>query len=252
MLGSIPAQQARAFIGASSFIWHQRFELAPGVTTPGVSDVGFLLSDAGVPADLNGRTVLDIGTANGGCAFEAERRGAARVVAVDIYPPDRFGFDAVRSLCGSRVAFVRGTIYELPELLRGERFDLVFFFGVLYHLRHPLLALDRLRSLTAGEAAVETAVCDHEGAAVREGSYVRFYRGSELAGDGSNWFAPSTAALKDWMASCGFEVVRQTSWPAGAAARAMICGRPLPGPPEYQHISYEREIVSVRTASDLS
>ena len=122
----------------------------------------------------------------------------------------------------------------------------------MYHLRHPLLALDRLLSLTAGEAAVETAVCDHEDPAVRANAYIRFYRGSELAGDGSNWFAPSVVALKDWMASCGFDVVRDASWPHGAAARAVICGRPRPGPPEYQHISYEREIRSVRIASDHS
>jgi tRNA (mo5U34)-methyltransferase len=246
MLGDISAEQAKAFIDSSTFIWHQRFELAPGVPTPGVSDVIELLGRAGVPADLRGSTVLDIGTANGGCAFEAERRGASQVLAVDIYPPDRFGFDRIRALCGSQVDFMQTTIYELPDRLN-RQFDFVFFFGVLYHLRHPLLALDQLRALTRGSAAIETAVCDFENPALRDAAYVRFYRGSELAGDASNWFAPSATALHQWIASCGFEVIEQCAWPAEGPTRAIVSARPLAGPPEYQLISYERPIVSVRT-----
>jgi hypothetical protein len=94
--------------------WHQRFELARGVWTPGRNPIVDLMNWAGVRAVLRGKTVLDIGTWNGGAAFEAERRG-------DIYHllPDNVG-----------------------------RFDYVFLFGVLYHCRHPLLALDRTWALT--------------------------------------------------------------------------------------------------------
>ena len=80
MLGTASAREAAAFIASAGFVWHQRFDLAPGVATPGVSSVEFLLNRAGVPADLTGLSVLDVGTTNGGCAFEAERRGARRVV----------------------------------------------------------------------------------------------------------------------------------------------------------------------------
>jgi tRNA (mo5U34)-methyltransferase len=230
----------QAFIDSSRFIWHQRFELAPGLPTPGVSDVMELLRRAGLPLDLRGSTVLDVGTANGGCAFEAQCRGASHVVAVDIYPPDRFGFDRVRALCGSKVEFLQATISISSSTL-------CFFFGVLYHLRHPLLALDQLRALTRGCVAIETAVCDYENAASRTAAYVRFYRGSELGGDASNWFAPSVTALQQWIASCGFAAIAQSAWQDNGARRALVCARPVPGPPEYQQLSYERSIVSVRT-----
>ena len=68
----------------TDFVWHQRFEIAEGVYAPGASDISWLMAKAAVPERLDGATVLDIGTTNGGTAFECERRGASRVVAVDI------------------------------------------------------------------------------------------------------------------------------------------------------------------------
>lgn len=246
MLGQLSPERARQFLATNRCIWHQCFELAPGVTTPGASNVAFLMDQGNVPASLHGLSVLDVGTSNGGCAFEAERRGASRVVAVDIYPPDRFGFSDLKRLCDSKVEFLQATVYELPERLN-EQFDLVFFFGVLYHLRHPLLALDRLRDVTKRQVLIETAVCDHESAVVRDGAYVRFYRRRELAGDPSNWFAPSIFALTEWISSCGFEVTASSGWPSAAAERAMVSAVRLPDPAEYRAISYEAPIVSVRT-----
>ena len=154
-------EAARAFLDRSEFVWHQRFELAPGVWTPGVSPVPWLCNAAGLPADLSGVTVLDVGTTNAGTAFELERRGAARVVAVDIFDPDWFGVRALTEFLESNVEYVRASVYELAERF-AEPFDLVIFWGVLYHLRHPLLALDNLRKVTRGEASLETAVCDAE------------------------------------------------------------------------------------------
>jgi tRNA (mo5U34)-methyltransferase len=245
MLGEISVENARQFLESSRFIWHQRFELAPGAMTPGTSNVPFLLEKAGVPADLHGMTVLDVGTSNGGCAFEAERRGAARVVAVDIFPPEWFGFADLHRLCGSKVEFAQATVYELPERLK-EEFDLVLFFGVLYHLRHPLLALDKLRELVCGEVAVETAVCDHEHPLAGQGDYVRFYRGAELGDDSSNWFSPSFSALVNWMGSCGYLVTHADKWPSESPQRAMVRATRLPDPAEWRRLSYERPIRSIR------
>jgi len=83
----VSPEAAREFLGKADFVWHQRFELAPGVSTPGDRDIEFVLDAAEVPYDLTGKSVLDIGTANGGAAFEAQRRGASRVVALDIRQP---------------------------------------------------------------------------------------------------------------------------------------------------------------------
>jgi tRNA (mo5U34)-methyltransferase len=237
-------EQAAAFVRDATFVWHQRFELAPGVSTPGSNDIGWLVQVAGLPDDLSGKTVLDIGTTNGGAAFALERRNPARVVAVDIFPPDWFGVTQLTELLESKVEYVRTSVYELSERFP-EPFDVVLFWGVLYHLRHPLLALDNLRAVTGGQALLETAVCDSElKRRDRDRSLVRYYRGDELSNDPSNWFSPTTRALEDWCASGGFGVERVGAWPAKAPARAMLRLTPEEGPAEYERISYERPLRS--------
>jgi len=236
------ADAARHLANRTDIIWHQRFELAPGVFTPGHNDVGFLASAAGLPDELHGETVLDIGTTNGGVAFELERRGAGRVLAVDILDADVFGFNAIRALLDSSVEHLQASVYELPEIL-GEQFDHVLFMGVLYHLRHPLLALDNVRRLTRRCAYVESAICDAELPQIAGESAARFYRRGELANDPTNWFSPTFTALTDWCISCGLEPFHVTSWPEGAPTRAMVSARPAPGAPEWQAISYELPLI---------
>jgi tRNA (mo5U34)-methyltransferase len=233
--------QARAFIERASFPWHQRWQLAPGVVTPGANDIGWLLNHAGLPNDLTGLDVLDIGTTNGAGAFEVERRGASRVVAVDIFPPDYYGFTDMAELLGSQATYVRASIYGLASVLE-QRFDVVLFLGVLYHLRHPLLALDEVRALTRGTMFLETAVCDYELGDRSADAIARFYRRDELGGDPSNWFAPTSRALVDWCRSSGFDTELIDAWPAEAPERAAVRGRPTGTDPEWQGLSYERPL----------
>jgi len=242
MPSPLSAQGVEALAARTDFLWHQRFELAPGVFSPGANDVGWLLHTAGVPANLTGASVLDIGTTNGGAAFTLERRGAARVVATDIVDPMHFGFEAIRSALGSNVEFRQLSVYELSRVLQ-EQFDYVVFWGVLYHLRHPLLALDNVRAVTAHTAYVETAVCDFEAPEHAETAMARFYRRDELGADGSNWFAPNVRALIDWCGSCGLEPVAVSSWPEESPTRAMVTASAVPGTPEYQTVSYERPLL---------
>ena len=237
---SVEAVQALA--ARTDFIWHQRFELTPGVYTPGPNDVEFLMAEAQMPVRLDGETALDIGTTNGGVAFELERRGAGRVLAVDILDPETFGFHAIREVLGSSVEHLKASIYELPEIL-GEQFDLVVFLGVVYHLRHPMLALDNVRRLTRQLAYVESAICDAELPPIAGESVARFYRRDELGADPTNWFSPTLAALTDWCASCGLEPFHTSSWPAGSPTRGMVSARPAPGEPEWERISYERPVI---------
>ncbi len=231
---------ARELAARTDFVWHQRFELAGGVYTPGSSDVSGLMNTAAVPERLDGATVLDIGTTNGGAAFECERRGARRVVAVDIADENWFGFATLKRALGSSVDHVQASIYELPELL-GEQFDVVLFWGVLYHLRHPLLALDNVRRLARGTVSIETAVSDHELGDARDLPLARFFRTDELAGDSSNWFAPNVAALTDWCRSCGLEPRTVLSWPDPLPARAMVVAEP--GDAEWKTLSYEQPLI---------
>src|SRR5688572_8163075 len=103
-------KDALELVDSTSIVWHQRFELRDGVYTPGVHDIEWLMNAAGIPTDLSGATILDVGTSNGGAAFIAERRGGERVVALDIYPASWFGFDRLAEFLESRAEFVHGTV----------------------------------------------------------------------------------------------------------------------------------------------
>ncbi len=232
--------EAQQFIDSSKFYWHQRFELAPGVFTPGVNDINWLLGVSPLPESLVGKSVLDIGTTNGAMIFECERRGAERVVAVDILGPEHFGLAPLVEFLGSKAEFVQASVYELPDVLEGG-FDLVIFWGVLYHLRHPLLGLDSVRRLARGRVLLETAVCDSTNPDA--GPMARFHRLDDLGSDATNWWSPSVETLESWVMSAGFDVERTITMPLdGPAQRALMELEVTPGQPEYLRVSYERPL----------
>jgi tRNA (mo5U34)-methyltransferase len=111
-----------------------------------------------IPEDLTGKSVLDIGAWDGYFSFELERRGAARVLAVDTWGGDGKALDCLllaREQFKSRIEYKRINADDLSPEEVGT-FDLVFCAGVLYHLRHPLHTLERIRSVTKGMLIVET------------------------------------------------------------------------------------------------
>jgi hypothetical protein len=128
------------------------------------------------------------------------------------------GVAALMKFLDSKMEYVRASVYELGDRFR-ERFDLVIFWGVLYHLRHPLLALDNFRTVTAGEASVETVVRRRASTTRAFALAVRCYRRDELSTDPSNWFAPTVAALEDWCISAGFAIERLCGRSASLLAR---------------------------------
>ena len=140
--------------------WHQ-INLGDGIVTPGRNDSRKHLASIRLPEDLSGKSVLDVGTWDGFYAFEAERRGATRVVAMDSYCWNRgtgkAGFDLARRALGSRVEDRQIDLLDLSPETVGT-FDVVLFLGVLYHLPHPLLCLEKLASVTAEQLIVETHV----------------------------------------------------------------------------------------------
>ena len=153
--------------------------------------------------DFTQKRVLEIGACDGMWSFEAERRGAALVVATDVfdYALERFLF-CKRVLKSKVVPLYSVSVYDLadslgrylapqsPSHLHAIKFDIVICFGVLYHLRDPMLALAQVRSVVKGEGSVllETAY------AHREEKPVMLFSGGEkrrLYPDVSNWWAPS-------------------------------------------------------------
>ena len=121
---------------------------------------------------------------------------------------------------GSKVEDVDVDVLDISPETVGGTFDVVLFLGVLYHMRHPLLALERVRSVTRELLILETHV-DLLG--LRRPA-AAFYPGFELDGDWSNWWGPNPAAVRGMLEQVGFESVEQvhpSSWLPSRAARLL-------------------------------
>ena len=206
---------------ADALRWYHTIDLGHGVVTHGVDDSPIRLARLNLPASLAGQTVLDVGAWDGFFSFEAERRGAARVVAADYYSwhgggwGSKAGFELARTTLGSKVEDVDIDVMDLsPE--RVGTFDVVFFLGVLYHLRHPLLALERIASVTRKLLVLETVV-DMAGLSRPAAA---FYPRRELNNDPTNWWGPNVPALHAMLGDVGFDEVRTISPEPARAYRA--------------------------------
>lgn len=184
--------------------WFHRIDLGHGVVTDGADDTAAKAAGVGLPADMSGLTVLDIGTFNGWFAFEAERRGAARVVATDSFiwerdPRTKAAFDFAHEVLGSGVESIRIAVEDLSPKTVG-RFDLVLFLGVLYHCEDPMRYLRVCRSVCTGTTIVET----HVDALDYDRPAMVFYPGTSLAGDPTNHWGPNPAAVEAMLSEVGF------------------------------------------------
>jgi len=187
--------------------WHHSIDLGHGIITPGQDNSPRKLSRLKLPGSLSGKTVLDVGAWDGFFSFEAERRGAERVLATDSYSwngshdwGDKRGFNLAREVLNSKVEDRDIDVLELsPE--RVGVFDVVFFLGVLYHMKHPMLAVERVASITREMLILETVVdllwCRRPAMA--------FYVGDELGRDITNWCGPNPGAVLGMLKVAGFK-----------------------------------------------
>ncbi len=185
---------------------YHSLELNDGTVLPGVNGLEVLRARLGsfpIPEDLRGRRVLDVGAASGWFSFEMERRGA-EVVAVDCVEYSELR--AVAELRGSRVDYRLLDVDELDPASIGT-FDYILFFGVLYHLRHPLLGLEKICALARDQVFVESFVADGLGER-SEACTLEFYETDELGGQIDNWFGPTTKCLLAMCRSAGFAQVK--------------------------------------------
>ena len=217
--------------------WFHNIDLGDGVETAPDHFLGDYprfkyarFADA-LPADLTGKTVLDIGCNAGFYAVEMAKRGAARVLGID--SDERYLAQArlaTRTLGFADVEFRNLSVYDVGAL--GERFDLVIFMGVLYHLRHPLLALDLIRkhacredgagglmlfqTMQQGSTASWQPIEDHPfhtpgtfdpPAFFDEAAYPKMhFIERRFAGDWTNWWAPNRACSEAMLRAAGFTV----------------------------------------------
>ena len=184
-----------------------------------------------VPRDLTGKTVLDIGCNAGFYRFDMRRRGASRVLGID---------SDARYLAQARLAaevldmdgveFRQMGVYDVAAL--GERFDLVIFMGVLYHLRHPLLALDLIRAHVAGDTMLFQTLTRGPGTVAEPAEDYDFSEDAHFqqpdwprmafiehkwAHDWTNWWVPNRAGVEAMLRASGFAVE------AGPADEVYLC-----------------------------
>ena len=194
--------------------WFHRIPLGNGVLTPGLDDTPAKLKRLRLPENFSGKSVLDIGAWDGFFSFEAERRGASRVVAVDSFCwsgegwGSKAGFNLARQALNSKVEDQEMEVLDLSPENVGS-FDVVFFFGVLYHMRHPLLALEKVAAVTKHHLILETKV----DLVSWKTPAMAFYLGNELNHDPTNWWAPNVPALVDMLRAVGFQRVQVVSAP---------------------------------------
>jgi tRNA (mo5U34)-methyltransferase len=194
-----------------------------------------------IPADLSGRTVLDIGCNGGFYSLEMKRRGAARVLGIDHDEDYLRQARFAAEIGGLEIEFAQLSVYDVGAL--AERFDVVLFLGVLYHLRHPLLALDLIRehvakdlfvcqSMQRGDPGEEPLDEDYpfgETAIFERATWPHLsFVEHRYAGDETNWWVPNRACTKAMLRSAGFVIdsnpeeevfiCRQGPLPRGAGA----------------------------------
>ncbi len=215
---------------AGNHDWYHTLELAPGVVTPGWVDTRPVIDRVPMPSSLAGLRCLDVGTWDGFWAFEMERRGAAEVHAVDVPDPYLWdwpartrikesyvggkenldtikrngnGFPIARDALGSSVERHELTVYEISSEILGS-FDFVFVGSILLHLRDPVGALERIRTVADGEVVLNDSI-EYVLSKLRP----RTPTARLDAEDRVWWWQPNLAALHSMIEQAGFEILER-------------------------------------------
>lgn len=174
-----------------------------------------------VPAELGGATVLDIGCNAGFYSIELKRRGAERVLAVDVVDQYLAQARYAATTLGLDIEFERCSVYDVDQIA-GE-FDIVLFLGLFYHLRYPLLALDKIVKKVRGRLYFQTMLRGTPEAFATEPDYdfwemdifkqqafpSAYFIEKSYSNDPTNWFIPNRSGAEAMLRSAGFEIVER-------------------------------------------
>ena len=215
--------------------WFQNLDLGHGIQTAPDHFLGdypafkFRRFADALPEDLAGGSVLDIGCNAGFYSIEMKRRGAGRVLGID--SDDRYLAQAQlasEALGFPDIEYRKLSVYDVGAL--GEKFDLVIFMGVLYHLRHPLLALDLIREHVAGGKMLFQTMQQGTDAVLQVPEDHPFHKPGttqppdyfdnpaypkmhfiekSYAHDWTNWWAPTAACSQAMLRAAGFVIEAQ-------------------------------------------
>lgn len=201
--------------------WGHSIPLGEGIITPGkVMDNLITINRLDLPNDLSGKRVLDIGAWDGYYSFECEKRGAKEVVAIDnlyrMQRPDEVeyanlgtkGFQVAKEILQSKVKYFDLDVYDISTEQLGE-FDIVLFLGVLYHLKYPVLAFEKISKVCKNTLIIETAYLKN----VTNRPLLEYVQGSSFNQDPTNWHLPTISAIRAMLRDVGFkqfEVLHKT------------------------------------------
>ena len=210
--------------------WWHIIELADGISTPGMypsikEKASYWKLDK---IDFTGKSVLDIGAGDGGFSFYAEAQGASDITSIDLWGAKDGGmkpgedillsstldaqwgnkecFEFAAKALKSKAKTHIMNVYDVsPEKLK--KFDIVMFFGVLYHLRHPMLALEKIRTVVKDNATllIETLISPPPFMASGGECFMQFFPGG-LNGDPTTFCSPTKECLVHFLNSAGFAV----------------------------------------------
>jgi|SRR5215216_2050143 len=205
--------------------WFHNLDLAGVKTAPNhflgdYPQVKWQRFAAAIPEDLTGKSVLDVGCNAGFYSIQMKKRGADRVVAIDT--DDKYLAQArfAAEVSEAEIEFRNLSVYRVGELK--EQFDLVLFMGVLYHLRHPLLALDLLHEHVVGDLLVTQSMLRGstqslellpdfhfwEEEVFEDEAFPRMYFIEQrYANDPTNWWIPNHSCFEAMLRSAGFEIL---------------------------------------------
>lgn len=223
-------------VNAQPYFFH-RMHLWDDFYTPGWSDVvQEKLPYYGLPERMDGMRVLDVGCAEGFFSFEAERRGAAQVIAIDSFEGSMERFNLIRLALGSKVSGYLCNVYDLSPKTLGT-FDLVMFFGVLYHVKHPWYALEKLASVCSGTFLLQTLVTDEP--QYRDLSLSMFHPFGIESGPSENrqfdptvFWIPTPECTRNMVRAVGFvDIADVTAEPTKPYVLRARSANPYPGAP---------------------
>jgi SAM-dependent methyltransferase len=218
-ISSIPIQELSMAVTQDqigSVRWFHSIDFGNGVISKGIRSLESisLQADTVFKHDIRGKSVLDVGAWDGALSFEAERRGASRVVASDYFCWVGGGwgkkrtFDLAKRYLKSNVEEVISDIFDLSPNTVGT-FDVVLFLGVLYHLKEPLRALENIAQLTHELLVIETETALD----TFDRPLMTFFPGNELNNDATNWWAPNISCVEAMLKVAGFKKVEFTPFP---------------------------------------
>ncbi len=211
--------------------WFHSIDLGNGVITPGKDDSQYKLSRLAFPERFDGKSVLDIGAWDGFFSFEAEKRGAKQVLAVDSYSwsgkgwGTKSGFELAQSILNSNVEDREIEVYDLSPEKIGV-FDIVFFLGVFYHLRNPLRALECVSRVTKEMLILEAFVDELKNSRPA----MAYYPGTDDNPDPTSWWGPNVKCVEAMLKTVGFKKTQVVSlkkhrgFPSPNTGRVVIHG----------------------------